>query len=148
MCERKRAATSLTETIARKRTGRCQGNRCDRVQRTWWKSSSTERGRNSENEWRVVVYSDVCTWHASNAFPFPFSFSLSIGDHFYRPRDPFSSPSFPRGLWSPWRISLRFICKSNRRSLRGNFDTFAKHRPGIRSTGFIFLFFFSVFIAR
>ena len=35
-------------------------------------------GRKSENEWRVVVRSDMCTWHASNACLPPRSLSLPL----------------------------------------------------------------------
>lgn len=53
------------------------------------------RGRKSENEWRVVVRSDMCTWHASNACLPPRSLSLppSMGHSC----DPLPSPP-PLGL--------------------------------------------------
>ena len=60
-------------------------------------------GRKSENEWRVVVRSDMCTWHASNACLPPRSLSLppSMG-HSCDPL-PSSSP------WPTSKYSARYF---------------------------------------
>lgn len=76
-------------------------------------SLSRGGGRKSENEWRVVVRSEMCTWHASNACLLPRS--LSIDGSLLRFS---SSSSSPLGLW-PTSMIVR---GSNTRPLRGNFD--------------------------